>query len=127
MNGVSGLRITRRRVTRTMLVGSLALVSCGENRNVIELDNGFDVGVGIVRQIPAAPYGNSGPENLGAVLTFDMHMGEEDKDCVVREAFADRSPEIPPEGYNWSAEELNALAARCNVDFSEMYRDAGGG
>lgn len=125
-DGLSLLRIARRCATRVMLVGSLALVACGENRNVIELDNGFDVGVGIVRQVPPAPYGNSGPENLGAVLTFDMHMAEKDKDCMVREAFAARSPEIPPEGYNWSAEELNELATRCNVDFSEMYRDAGG-
>ena len=86
-DGSSLLRIARRCATRVMLVGSLALVACGENRNVIELDNGFDVGVGIVRQVPPAPYGNSGPENLGAVLTFDMHVAETDKDCMVREAF----------------------------------------
>jgi hypothetical protein len=113
-------------VTRTMLVGLLAVVSCGGDRNVVELDNGFDQGFGIVRQPPGVPYGSSGPENLGAVLTFDVHMGEEDKDCVVREAFADRSPEIPYEGYQWTAEELNEFAARCNVDFSDMYRTAGG-
>ena len=69
----------------------------------------------------------SGPESLRLYLV-GVHMAEDDRDCMVSEAFPDGGPPEPEvidvlgtQGYPFTAEELNELATRCDVDFSVMW------
>ena len=49
------------------------------------------------------------------------HMAEADIDCMVEQAFHDPSPDAGSGELSWTADELNAFASECDVDFSELY------
>lgn len=101
-----------------------ALGGCSDD-NRREFPNGFenDVAFPIEREPPQF----SGPESLRLYLV-GVHMAEDDRDCMVSEAFPDSGPREPEvidvlgtQGYPFTAEQLNELATRCDVDFSVMW------
>ena len=107
-----------------LMVVLLAFGACSDN-NRKEFPNGFenDVAFPVEREPPQF----SGPESLRLYLV-GVHMAEDDRDCMVSEAFPDggrREPEVidvlGTQGYPFTSEELNELATRCAVDFSVMW------
>jgi hypothetical protein len=55
----------------------------------------------------------------GAMSSY--HMEEADIDCMVEQVFPDPPPEAGSVKLAWTSEELNAFAAECDIDFSELY------
>jgi hypothetical protein len=83
------------------------------------MDDGFpDGGIGVVDNTATGQARLNAYESSFRSAMSHYHMAEDDIDCMVEQALPDgvADPQL-----SWTADELNAFADRCGVDFSDMY------